>query len=109
MVEREKATCAAREEVRRSTVAGDRGRRRRKMVLEYLQWCIEKSFKAEERDKANEERLTRIHEGTKGLKEQWQMPIKSEFYWKSKRAQAKYAYDSQPALKKMTGRRGPYD
>merc|ERR1739848_150555 len=78
------------------------------MVLEYLRWCIEKSFKAEERHKANQERLTRIHEGTKDLKEQWQMPIKSAFYWKSKRAQAKFAFDSQPALKKMTGRRGPY-
>ncbi|WZN66459.1 hypothetical protein HKI87_15g80260 [Chloropicon roscoffensis] len=79
------------------------------MVMEYLQWCIQKTFQAEERDKASKERLTKIHEGTKDLKEQWQTPIKSALYWKGKRAQAKYAYDSQPGLKKMTGRRAPYE
>ena len=34
-------------------------------------------------------------------KEQWQMPIKSEFYWKSKRAQAKVSvgfFEEIPSL-----------
>ncbi|QDZ25682.1 hypothetical protein HOP50_18g82230 [Chloropicon primus] len=78
-------------------------------MIEYLQWLIQKSYQPEQRDKASQERLTKINEGSKDLKEQWKMPVKTAFHWKGKRAQAKFAYDSQPGLKKMAGRRGPYE